>query len=386
MYRQNEFMIRHDRFRVPGGTFEFGRFGAAIATGTINTSFSSANTFRVGASERVANSGLFTGDIAEIVAYNRRLSDLETGQVNDYLRQKYFLGGTSGIPLYIASIASRQSGIPLYTSGAYFISSHPTLYTAASFSQHTTSLFEHGLISASGGKTLFTQSATRVSGLRPLYTHGYSSATYGPFTLFTTSIPPTGAAAYRPLFVQGPTTLGTSGFYRSMPLFLNAGRLRNSMTLFAKGPPIDYNPSSVLTLFTSGPVTSGMTDKYTTLFLENAYTITEKTRKLFISGEGTLVGGQTAVGSLYLYLDRPASMAMSLFIGGSGSLARTLSLVTKGGITASGIRPLFISGTSTSSGIPLYIHGPNVCSGGRSLYVAGLPTEQQSMSVFTRGF
>jgi hypothetical protein len=61
------------------------------------------------------------GDIAEIVIYNRGLTEAERNQIHDYLRKKYGLGGDVGPSLTVVAAANNSVVISWPTSAVGFI-------------------------------------------------------------------------------------------------------------------------------------------------------------------------------------------------------------------------------------------------------------------------
>ncbi|XZF14017.1 beta strand repeat-containing protein [Chitinophagaceae bacterium MMS25-I14] len=81
------------------GTAMNGLFKATTSTNTVNFSLAAGNE-HIGA----FSGAVFTGDIAEVVLYNRKLSALERQQVNSYLGLKYGITIDQGTPQnYLAS-------------------------------------------------------------------------------------------------------------------------------------------------------------------------------------------------------------------------------------------------------------------------------------------
>jgi hypothetical protein len=173
--------------------------------------FSSTNCgIRVGYSNYYIAAGnhFFSGDIAEIIYYNRKLSIGEVQQVNDYLKYKYFITAY-GAPIFmlgaqsptgvqynyvnmsVMAAPSVSSGISLFASGLGTINNNTTLYTMASTPasgnfnlvtignsgiNNNFNFFEAGKDSGNNTFTMYTGSAGTSSGNVTLYTSGKGSS------------------------------------------------------------------------------------------------------------------------------------------------------------------------------------------------------------------
>lgn len=399
-------MVRHDR--SIGNTFSFGRFGAEIATGVISSVQGTSASLRVGNGNVFSSvGGGFSGYMAELLGYNRQLSNGEVSSVNDYLMQKYAIGALNSIPLFIGT-TSQPSALttlyvgastpslnmrPLYISGI----SHPQntipLYTSASFYQFPPiTLYEHGRTSFTGYIPLYVNADSSTYRDTTLFTTALGVLNHPALTLFAKNIPNKSITGVLPLFIVGPPSGPISGVYphgtyRGIPLFAANNGPQNSLSLFVRTDPINTHPSSFLPLYVSAPVHTGHLAGTTNFFLyNNAQVFTSFSKRLFIQGAGGLDGGSMVAGSMTLFLDRLTAGSVQMFINGSATPSNHIPLSVSGSHSAAGGISLYTQGKGSSGNIPLYIRGTPPSSGHFSMYVSGLPTAFSNTVLYVNGF
>ncbi len=331
----NTWMIRHDRFRPVDRVFEFGLNGIGIATGIATTRSNTANTFKIGFDDTNVND-YFNGDIAEIIGYNRMLSDYEVGEVNLYLKQKYNIGNFYFFPLFL--YADTPSGlyqtVPLSLKASFKSNSGISLFSnAANQSTKSTTLYTDSATQINSHFTLYTDSATVVNSSVKLYTSGKSSGNNS-FTLFVWG---SGEAAQPMTLYTDSATKANSG----VKLFTQAAsKITANCTLYTDS---STKANSGVKLYTdsSTPINSSF--------------------PMYTSGS---TGGNNAHFNLYLDCSTPINSSTRLYmLGGTGHANLSCTLYTNSALVyptiVSGIS-LFVAPISHSSGhMPFYIRGTN---------------------------
>jgi hypothetical protein len=327
----NQFVIRSDIFSqtVPG--FYFGNGQTSIAGSSLAGNHPDTNSLlRIGSS--AIENLPFNGDVAEIIAYNFNLIDYNVSTpyyppytnchqtVIEYLKQKYFLGGSFGCDLFITT----GSG-----AGISGISNNTTLYTESA-------------TNITSGIKLYTENATLVNSGISLYT--FSSGLY---------------ASNIPLWIGMAVTQNTP----TTPLWIGAGTyISGHVPLFTTNNPMGNIPlwigcgsyaSSIMPLWIGDGLLGYNT---TTLSISGTITVTG-TLPFWTAGSYQ----QYPPMVLYTHGQQLNSGNISLFTG-HGSYNNndiTLYMPTIG--HASGVDyTLFINGKPPTSGnVNLYINGPN---------------------------
>lgn len=296
------------------------------------------------------NSGIYSDTNLYLLGGNSNLNNSTTLYVgstlinnNDTTLYELSIGNLSGnIPLYIASTSNITSGInlyvqasienatgniPLYLGSTDIYSNNTSLYIAGSslanvnntiplniagsFQQYPPiTLFLGSNFSSTGDIPLYIGSVTSNINNKTLFTTGGISYFSTNIPLYITNFisgnPPTSID----LFMKGfeyPTGVGgislftynigssNSGYYSDLYLYLEAGKIYQSMPLYITTdiPPINKNPSGGLPLFIGDPYASGYWGGYTPLFLYNPATeVNSITKRLYIRGAGGLIGGK----------------------------------------------------------------------------------------------
>lgn len=389
-YIYNGWNIRADRTK--GATHDFFLNGNLLG----NTSASGMTSGWGGTLN--LNPGTAKTHIAEIVAYSRSLNDTEMGQVNNYLRWKYFIN-SYGCPLYVFSSATQPSGLSIYTAGAAYQFNTASLYVGSSLSVASgvntfvqavnqqggvANLYVHNYTSISGGVTLYTQASLPPgSGNVSLYTDGIGIGV-GARSLFTIgSLPPTSSnTASLFTFSAMPPV---QSIFKTTPLFIGGTSIQSHMSMFVAGPSqmtSNFNiPMFLKTTELINPV--GLSAD---LFVQNNTSSVNKGAKLYVQGQGSLDGGSIASNSMPLYINRFLSNACSMFISGTNTLASGTNLFING--AAIGSTSLYVSGGANehSQTATLYVSGPMGINNSVSLFIGGYPQIHQSSKLYVRGF
>lgn len=397
------FMVRHDRFRTDNA-LSFGRYGVETATGIASTAVNSLNNFKIGASTFGGN---LNGDVAEIIAYNRRLSDSDVQTVDQYLMSKYVLGSTSQFTLFIqgdTAPTSYISGIkPLYVGSSTTGSKISTLYLRA-IPTHTGTfpLYTHGPTSISGGISIVISGITsRTSGNFPLYM-GVTQSTYSMISMSisgTMHLTPTGIKLFTQSAYQQypPIKLYEGGFSsgtKSSTMFL-AGGLSASMSrpIFINALASQNSPQ--MTLFTKNLFAS--TTGQTTLFLQSSFSPGNHSG-IYTSRQLYLEGGKYRL-SMPLYLSAEPinthpSESMTLFVQSpvhTGTINHSTTMFVQNTVLdEERAKKLFIRGDGTldgglisSGGMPLYLNIP--FGKFMSLFIRGSGESSRGVNLYSRG-
>jgi hypothetical protein len=249
-----DWVIRTDVADDVGGNYTQRRnsstiYSTTFAAGNIAANIAAGNSFSVGATRyNGAPSNFYSGDIAEVILYNRALSTSEQVQVENYLKFKYFitalgcplfmlgaqaptgvfyattplvaLGGTpvatNSVPLYTNSADFLSGNIPLYISSANFLSGLAPLYVAGKGSSSgSTTLYTAAANFLSGSVPLYIGSSNFLSGLKTLFMSGSVGLSNKNLSLFTYAAPNSGLYATTSLYTTCFPTSGTA----SIPLY-----------------------------------------------------------------------------------------------------------------------------------------------------------------------
>lgn len=262
IFNLGETIIRHDRFRSTDNEFMMGLFGVDFASGIVAPFSPSNRIINVGGlpSGNTFSAIPFSGDIAEIIWYNRALSDSETQQVDNYLLNKYQAGANSNIPLYIYSVAtsSVSQSIDLYTTSISTLSASSSidLYTASmSTAESGLSLYTFSTSPVNSSISLYSMAASTIESGISLYTMSTNVIESG-LSLYTFSASGYNSSTF--LYMYGNSTINnniplyldaTTATISSTPLYIGASQFANSGTsLYVYGMGMASSTSTLYTL------------------------------------------------------------------------------------------------------------------------------------------
>lgn len=397
LYDSN-FMIRSDRFK--GNELVFGRYGAELASGIINTYDISTRLFKLG--YNLTNNCAFYGDVAEIIGYNRKLSDNETELVNNYLLQKYTPGNVGGFSLFIYSTAASSiyNDCSLFVEGGGNNSSQGIdLYTGSKLFAYSGIPFYNISIGNSGvGIDLFTQASyQQFPGLDLFLSNILQSSSNIPLYIGSQ------------IFTANNTTLYMSGSHtlasENTSLYIQGGISQSGFSLFVPGsiqqfPPLNLYTISIgdisnnKSLFISGANYPSFTNDMS-LFMNGA----SGSESLYNMASLYLEGGRYFQGiPLYLNttpINTNPSAIMPLFIGqpydtGYYNKGIDLYIQNNTNIITSNTKRFYLQGAASyiESGylLPLYMKtvetGVQNTSKWTDLYLGGVSNTENSISMF----
>lgn len=368
--------------------------GYSAITGSKTLYIGSTSVRNSGISLYVSNIGNSSGHTTlyteSALTFNSGLSLYEYGKSSNSKNTSLFIynkdGSTAATPLYVgSSIVLRSSGVPLSISGTLSQFHQAPLYTQAQFQTIPwIKLYIGGKSSNESNKTLYISSNNNSSHICTLFTVSKTSA-ISPLTLFVRSVSHPSNTGVFSLYVNAASS-NTSGLYVGKPLFLQGGRITAHMPLYVGVSPVNTKPFSSMPLYISGPIHTGVSLGTVTLFAGNYFAEAfSPTKRLFVRGEGGLAGGQSANAVMPLYINTYPGLVAPMFIAGASPSHSTTLCISGAYNTIRGM-DLFTYGSPLQSGVSLYISGPSGFSGEVSMYVKGLPLEEQSTTIFTHGF
>jgi hypothetical protein len=431
-----DWVIRSDV--IDEGYIIFRRNGLLIGSGTFQTPlpdissppFNGQGTINIGSSD-----GTFimsSGDIAEIILYDHRITDQQLSQVENYLKYKYFVGGVAGSPLftngcntgtsgqynlfplfiysepasgqftlYTQNAYSISSGIPLYTAGVFTQNNDITLYTqSSSRSSSSGTLYTLGDTISNSGINLYTQSASSfndnillymctasvASGQTSLYINGITTESRG-MLLYLNSLQNINASKNTSLFIAVNASPGSSasGLYGSTSLYTYSASPGFNIPLFLQALPKDNQANSLPLYINQAPASIGAT---TTLFVNNNVAEHSGQTRLFIKGLGSLDGGSIDSDVMNLYLERWPADGFSLFINSAVTSSSIPLYIGAANTISSGVT-IMMSGSpqlSSASGIDFFLQGGFSTFNDIALYTNGIPTETKNTILYTNGF
>lgn len=383
----SQWYVRSDRWRITDNEFIFGLNGTDFSGSYVaSMSQSINNRLKVGATVSFGYPENFLdGDVAEIVAYSRRLNELEVSEITNYLLYKYNIsnsapmslftwstdnGSESGIykpmPLYTYSINISFSGCSLYTYGV-----EPTIYETGVYLYTQSSLIQNT------GVNLYIPGNQQYNNI-PIYLYGGDSY-YNNFPLYTASTSvsvsgldiymtgyPTTFTAIAPLYIGSsqsyPTginlyTSASTTSALSVPLFTSANaNIENECSLFVPGQT-EFG-GKVLYVYGKETSSSGI-DFFTAASLSDINNI-----ELYTAGKNE------SVSQMYLFIKQlPAPTStkqLSLFTNAS----------SPGSSGLYNLSPLYMYSHGIDESMFLYVHnGENYT----------IPTGYISMPLFIRG-
>jgi len=308
----------------------------------------------------------------------------------------FIMGPPGGIAsgtfsLYLSNNVSGSypTGISLYTTSNYYLPSGSGEGSMPLFIERwpaaATSLYIHGKSLTSSGIPLYLSNS--VSSGVPLYIYGSACASsVPPLILYTYSQAAPSATGTVPLFLNSATTLGTSGFYKDIPLYMSVVSSQANLPLYLQTAAIPL-PEGFLPLFVSGPVTTGVIGGYASLFLQQSNQLFSNQTKLYTQGLGTLNGGFISQASMPLYIGRPQANLFPMFMYGKSSDTAGFPMVISGVFKGMNSIPLWIgTGTNSSSGLTGFIWGGSAANQGIPMTISGLPYQANVITLYERGF
>lgn len=406
----------------------FRRNGTIVDSGTLITPLPDANgmgpvvpnTYHVGC---LGNNFPFSsGDIAEIIVYDRRISNNEIANVENYLKYKYFIGGASaspifthgasanasgqynpftplyievsplstGIPLYINNgISTSMDNVAFYTCAAPSFTGSGELYVAGNtaFSSGTL-LYMQATIPSTGVVPLFITTGTPFSSGQSMYMAGFDRASGVNFTLFTNSARNTSTSGNAPLFINvnsSSANPGVSGFSNSATIYTYSAANGEQLSLYVGTDSQDKN-NDFMPLFINNHaegISSGVD-----LYVGNFNMGHANQAKLYVGGLGSLDGGLIGSDKMNLYLERWPADGISLFMN-SSLVPSSVTLYTASANSFNSGVPLFIPGSSQltySLNTNLYIDAGFERNNSINLYTHGLPSSNDDVTLYTNGF
>ncbi len=325
--------------------------------------------------------------IAEILIYDHLLASGEIEGVNNFLKQKYFVGGGGGIPLTMrAGIDPATSSCPLYIGSILPASSSMKLYIGSILpSSGARTLYTAGNLSANNSETLYVRGASGSFRTAPLFVEGAQFG-FGSMNMYILSRPTPATSSHVPLF-SFASTGNVSSMFKTEPLFIKAGTTTPGLPLFMKGPDKGTLTSS-LPMFLKALETSGAPHSFTTFFLKNTGGTAPSGARLFVEGDGVMDGAFIGGGALPLYMERWPNAGISLVVR-STTTTQSSTLYTFGGTPPSGSRNLFVRGgnqPTASSLAPMFLKSAQVLPSSVRFYIQGKPVASSHFNFYTSGF
>lgn len=431
----NDWIIRSDI--VDNNMVTFKRNGFAYSSGTITTPLPdiSAPPFNGQGSCTVGSFvGVGSGEIAEVVVYDNRISNANVTKVENYLKYKYFVAGvastplfthgsntgqsgqyspkttlhlecvpaSSTTPLYIGSAYTIGSGFPLYTAGVPVSGTGTTLYmnTASPASSSGTmytlgntpntsgiSLYTHCGTSFNSNVLLYINAAPSYSGQTTLFIHGRTlSDGIQPF--YIQGLQNLSANNNTALFIATNTSSANSGvysLYESRSLYTAGASDGTSFNLYIKAKE-QGDDSAGLPLFinTYYPTTANSTD----MFIQNSNVMFSGQTKMFIKGLGDLDGGLNRYDNMNLYIERWPAGETTLFINSSITPSSTTLYTCSANSFSSGTSLITTGGQQLmgTGNFPFYVNAGFIQDNNVSMYTHGLPSSNNNSILYTNGF
>jgi hypothetical protein len=434
----SDWIIRSDV--VDDNIVMFKRNGIAVESGVLATPLPDVNSmgpivadaFNVGCLG--SNFPLNSGEIAEIIVYDHRITDQELTNVESYLKYKYFVAGTFGcptfihgcstgtsgqyslaplyiesspasgnLPLFIAQAYTISSGTPLYTAGIPVKSDSINLYTGApnEFASSGT-LYTLGDTPSNSGISLYTQSAQSLNSNVFLYTSAAPSSSgetslviYGrflansdPFPFYIQGLQNLSANNNTALFIANlasPANPNGSGVYSNHSLYINAASEGVQLPLFIQSDTQGSNNAGMPLYIENHPsnLASGVN-----MFIQNSNIAFSGQAKMFIKGLGDLDGGLIGHDNMNLYIERWPTGQTTLFINSSTApsstslyIAAANSINSNFTLTMSGGQQLVGTGI-----FPMYVDAGFVKNDNITVYTHGLPSSNNNSTFYTNGF
>lgn len=326
--------LRSDRWRLDNNIFTWSFNGVDRNTGVTSMSQSINNRLRVGCTvSQSVPTNFFNGDLAEVVAYSRRLNESEVSQVHQYLIDKYNLFNASAttlfmwstensglyktMPAYLDASNDFTNSIPLYISSFLLNGSGIDLFIPGSVESKSMPLYLESMGEYISGISLYTGSSDVLTSGFNIYISGYPSVHVSDIPFYIGSAENFGSGIN---FYTNSATLSPS----SIPLYTNYAVIHQTGTTLLIPGQLNYINS---TLFIHG------------------YNVESSGKSLFISANSSTPN------------------VVDLYINGKLDLGVTLPLFVKQipAPTSTISSPLFIyASTPGSSGLynfsPLYMH------------------------------
>lgn len=412
----NQWFLRNDYFNTGSGLYTINRNNTLIATGVATGAGVAAETFYVGADTTSTSKWGFTGDLAEIILYGRRLSIPEINNVNSYLEQTYNIFGqvacslytlstdsstgtvplytsafdsvTSGDSLYIRGLGTVESGFRLYTQASTPISTGRTLFITSNINSGM-SLYIFGATAPTSGVTsLYVGASTPISSSTRLYTVSSPIAS-GIMPLFLKQLPPSTGHSSTTLFVSAPITPGASNISKSTTLYMDSFGVGATLPMFLKNVESPTTPNYMpMYLKTVELINTAYSNDVVTMFVENNTRETGRRVKLFISGDGVMDGASVIDSHMNLFIkQKPGdSKNVDLYMKSHSSGNSHFTLYTKGVFNYSNSTTLMITGRGATGVFPLYLKTGESSSSGLRLYTSGKPEISSGINTYTYGF
>ena len=321
---------------------------------------SEINDYRFGcgalAYETSGTSTLVSLDFMTLQVFYATGASIASGAVPLYM---FGIEGTqnSGIPLYMCGHAEANSGIPLYIFGIQGeVNSGIPLYMYGSDTSNSgIPLSVWGNDSSNSGIPLYIFGIQGTpTGDIPLYILG-SLQNSGVLDLYLQGDRSIESTATIPLFMNSLTTGTNNGIFGGIDLFLYASGLHtDNISLFLTSDSSAW-VSGNKTLFIEGHYNSLYGE--IPLYLSNSGTSSEIT--LYISGYGLTPGALTASSLINLYMERPTSNVIPLFLLGNGNpVSGDIPLNLVGNVAVYNSLGLSLSGIGSKTGsVSLFTHG-----------------------------
>lgn len=308
---------------------------------------------------------------------------------------------TKATPLYIGSSETYSTGFPLYTSAATPINSSTTLYLGPStlYSGSKTlyipgsleasyfRLYMHGHDLRSGQLSLYIGAASTVGSGPGGYTAGLSVSS-GSMNLFLKQTPPVSGVGSTRLFLSAPTTINTSGYYNTIPMYMYSIGAGASMPMYVENhenAPQEYSDMPLYLKTTE--LVNPVYDNITALVFNNVI-ITGRRVKMYIRGDGVMDGASIGSDRMNLFLKQRQGVSeiVNLYMRGSTTGSLSTALFTKGVYTYNSGTTLVISGCGSSGTVPFYVRAAESYSSGLSLYTYTTPSINDGKNLYTYGF
>lgn len=245
--------------------------------------------------------------------------------------------------------------ISLYTSGSIAVTGNANLFV------------EGGVGSSSGNIPLYTNGVYLQNGNIPLVIQGYSPLTKNT-TLYTSG--PNPANASLNLMTQGPVVVannnnislfvtgsagGYSSYTNSINLFLHSQYFTKNLNLSLRG---EYSAPTHSNLNLSVVGGGHFVNAFLDMVCFNR-TVTEDI-PLYVKGLGTTAGAFPADGSMNLFIQRPITDAITLYLRGPAEpVNATIPMYVKGAVGVNNNIPLSIKNVIglDNSTTTMYTHG-----------------------------